>query len=623
LGPLAQSVEQRTFNPWVVGSIPTGPTHICDELYSRIRVPQTIVQGMRFTLSSNKPTQLALIAVATTVAVNPWTAYDPINLSKLLVISTGAAYLLVWVIVNLKRASRSDWSLMILVFMFFSSLVISFFSNLAPWYQQFWGIWGRATGLLAYSSFLVILIAAHLMASTQTLKQTRIIFERTGYFIALYTLLQLLELDPINWSQKLMVATLGNINFMSSFLGLAAISYSSRFLIEKSNVSSKLFFMLMSFLNIYLILVSKSIQGIGVYFAGLALLATFVIRRKSSFIRSIFFLITSIFLGVFALAGTAGIGPLSLIKQETVQFRIDYWQSGINMLTANPLNGVGIDSYGDYYRQYRSLEAVTRTGPQRVTNTAHNIFLDVFTGAGLIAGLLFLSIMLLTALAVLKSLKLNTKDNDFSVFAALWLGFIVFCLISINQIGVGVWGFLFTGLITGSTAKYQLEFKFSGKQDRLSQYKIGKVYADKNGRSEISVKNLHNSRPIEELLSALLATTMFITTLIPNLIDARFLAAVKKSDLSQALELVNRVGAQDFHKEQLISRLAQQGNEVESLELALSTIKTNPRNWAASVEIIVNKSASREQKSEAAKRLVEMDPNNQLLREDVKDLLYP
>ncbi len=27
-GPLAQSVEQRTFNPWVVGSIPTGPTHL-------------------------------------------------------------------------------------------------------------------------------------------------------------------------------------------------------------------------------------------------------------------------------------------------------------------------------------------------------------------------------------------------------------------------------------------------------------------------------------------------------------------------------------------------------------------------------------------------------------------
>ena len=27
-GPLAQSAEQRTFNPWVVGSIPTGPTNV-------------------------------------------------------------------------------------------------------------------------------------------------------------------------------------------------------------------------------------------------------------------------------------------------------------------------------------------------------------------------------------------------------------------------------------------------------------------------------------------------------------------------------------------------------------------------------------------------------------------
>ena len=26
VGPLAQSVEQQTFNLWVVGSIPTGPT---------------------------------------------------------------------------------------------------------------------------------------------------------------------------------------------------------------------------------------------------------------------------------------------------------------------------------------------------------------------------------------------------------------------------------------------------------------------------------------------------------------------------------------------------------------------------------------------------------------------
>lgn len=34
-GPLAQLVEQRTFNPWVVGSIPTGPTNAQVRGYKR------------------------------------------------------------------------------------------------------------------------------------------------------------------------------------------------------------------------------------------------------------------------------------------------------------------------------------------------------------------------------------------------------------------------------------------------------------------------------------------------------------------------------------------------------------------------------------------------------------
>jgi hypothetical protein len=34
LGPLAQSVEQQTFNLWVVGSIPTGPTRMYNPAFS-------------------------------------------------------------------------------------------------------------------------------------------------------------------------------------------------------------------------------------------------------------------------------------------------------------------------------------------------------------------------------------------------------------------------------------------------------------------------------------------------------------------------------------------------------------------------------------------------------------
>ncbi len=47
-GPLAQSVEQRTFNPWVVGSIPTGPTITHKSLYEDFKKTHSVeISGKR------------------------------------------------------------------------------------------------------------------------------------------------------------------------------------------------------------------------------------------------------------------------------------------------------------------------------------------------------------------------------------------------------------------------------------------------------------------------------------------------------------------------------------------------------------------------------------------------
>lgn len=53
---------------------------------------------------------LLLIGVLTTISVNPWFAYDPINLPKMLVLCTGAAFLLGILILNLK-AYKQDQTL--------------------------------------------------------------------------------------------------------------------------------------------------------------------------------------------------------------------------------------------------------------------------------------------------------------------------------------------------------------------------------------------------------------------------------------------------------------------------------------------------------------------------------
>jgi len=41
VGPIAQSVEQRTFNPWVDGSSPSGPT--CTSKLEGVRGIRTLV----------------------------------------------------------------------------------------------------------------------------------------------------------------------------------------------------------------------------------------------------------------------------------------------------------------------------------------------------------------------------------------------------------------------------------------------------------------------------------------------------------------------------------------------------------------------------------------------------
>ena len=563
---------------------------------------------------------LALIGIFTSLAINPWFAYDPINLPKMLILSTGAAYLLGGLLLNFSGLSRSYLPLFLLSALFIASLVFSLFANSAPAYQQFWGVWGRSTGLLTYSAFIVLMLSAAMISSTASLSLIRISFDKLGYFITIYTLLQLMDLDPINWSQKLMVATLGNINFMSSFLGLTSISYLSRILLERLSLSSRLFYLAILLLNLYLIGISQSIQGIGVFLAGLVFLLTYKFRQKFSFVSTLAVFFASLVSGLVVLLGTAGFGPLSMLRQETVIFRIDYWTAAVKMLTANPLKGIGIDSYGDFYREYRTLEAVVRTGPQRVTNTAHNIFLDVFSGAGVFSGLMFLSIMALTLYSIFTALRADYQNFDLTAFSAMWLGFMVFCLISINQIGVGVWGFIFTGVINGYVIRYRVD---NFAKDTSSQKGKKSLDVEKKRASlEFGTgQNLELGKTLQLLTSTFLALIVGAISILPNIADSRFLYEIKSANLDNALKLSTSVGIQDFHREALMSALAKAGRPVETLKVAESLLEQNPRNWQAWVAILSSEVATDNRRIQAANQLLRLDPNNKIVEAEIKKFL--
>lgn len=542
---------------------------------------------------------LAITAILATVAVSPWISYDPINLPKMLIVVTGAALLLgTFFMIGINLIGELPRVYLYLSIFFALSLIYSIFVNESPWSQQLWGVWGRSTGLLTYLSFVVLMLSASMMKTEKSVESIRSYFEKLSYFISLYTLFQAGGIDPINWSQKAMIATLGNINFMSSFLGLATVSMISRLVNGKLPMSSYLYFCLVSTLNIWLIWLSGSIQGLGIILCGVSVIAALRVRVRYGFRFAIGLSIAIIPLGLLVFLGTAGVGPLRAMFQETVGFRVDYWKAGYRMLLANWQHGIGVDSYGDYYQQYRDISAVTSTGPQRVTNTAHNIFLDVATGSGIMSGIILLSIFAITAHLILKNFKSGNYDETDIALASIWVGFLFFCLISINQIGVGVWGFVFMGLIHNKS--------FSKIDNRNSPKQLSH-----KRKSETNLLENHTYVAKHKFLAVVFAGLLgFSVSALPNYLDIEMLQAVKSRDFSKMMKVAQSPFSTVFYKDKLQSLLIDSGMDDEALSFAWKEIKKNERNYVALKVIAFSEKASSQQRTLAIRKLRMIDPLN-------------
>jgi len=552
----------------------------------------------------------------TTLAISPFSSYDPINVPKMLMLVTGASLLLVTLLTSLRSLVGINTLFISAALAFVVTLVIAFLRNPAPYAQQLWGVWGRSTGLLTYIALIVLLLSTMLFSYKSEGRTFRQVFERLSYFITAYTLIQAGDIDPINWSQKAMVATLGNINFMSSFLGLASISFFSRLLIEKLPITSKAHYSILIVINLFLIWLSESIQGVAVFAAGASIILGFAIRRNLDFKRVIYWLLSIIPVGAISFLGVAGLGPLSMLRQETVIFRRDYWLAGIVMTQKNWFDGVGIDSYGDYYEQYRDLEAVVRTGPQRVTNTAHNIFLDISSGAGVLAALAFFVMFALTIARIAKILKGGEFDPSLAAFSGMFMGFVIFSLISINQIGVGVWGFVFMGYVIGAGARQELPLN-SKPSKKVPEKEGSKKHPDASRK----IENSKVSRTLMFLVTLLVGTLGFFSALIPFRTDINMLAAVKAKDFESMRVVALRDSATTFHREKYITLLLDAGRELEAYEFARSVYEINPRSGVVLRVIAYTEQAPEELRKSALKQLIERDPNNSELVTYARNLL--
>lgn len=396
------------------------------------------------------------VAAAVTIVVIP-SLMDPINLSKLWVLSIGSGLLLPLFspqIINCWSDKRRVVAFFPATFLL--GLVASSLASEQGIYRTLVGVWGRNNGVLTYISLLILFLSLATMKSSSSSIFLVSILAKLGIAGTVYGFIQSAGFDPITWNNQgsKIILTLGNSNFASAFLALTGIATLSIVLKPKLETWKRVSYSIFYLLQMYLTYESDSIQGFIVLILGSLTLVGFLL--STSGIQKIKYLGISwwgmiLISGVFGILGLFGNGPLSTILNPSLRSLRDryyHWQAAKNMLKENIFFGVGIDSFGDYYRQFRIPEAIELRGNAGSgTNNAHNTIMQIGATGGLVLLIPYLLLIAFIAYRGFIAIKENQDKILSSGVFSIWIAFQIQSLVSIDQIGLVIWGWVAGGCL--------------------------------------------------------------------------------------------------------------------------------------------------------------------------------
>jgi hypothetical protein len=399
---------------------------------------------------------LIISIAATTLVLSTWSV-DPFNAPKQSVLVITSIFTFFTILPSINRETIKTFKLPLVLMAFFliqCLLVLIFSSN--NFYQDFYGVFTRNNGFITYFSLGLFFLNTLLLANKKFLG----VFSKSilviGFLATLFGLLQYFSLVPnelININRQI-VGVFGNMNFQSSFLAfttIATFAYIVDKKISKKNKFLSYFVFILSTIEIFLIYLSGSSQGVYVSLIGISFVIYLKIKSSGNFIFARLYLISNVFMLLLGILGTINKGPLGKFLYEiTIADRGYCMNAGLNMIKSNPVFGVGFDGYSDLYRIYRSNNAVIKKGTDAVCDTAHSVVLDIATFGGLPLLFIYLILFILVIISIVRvSGREKSFNSAFASVCGVWVGYQIQSVISINQIGIGLWGWVLSGLIIG------------------------------------------------------------------------------------------------------------------------------------------------------------------------------
>jgi tetratricopeptide (TPR) repeat protein len=121
------------------------------------------------------------------------------------------------------------------------------------------------------------------------------------------------------------------------------------------------------------------------------------------------------------------------------------------MLIDRPFFGVGIDRYGAYFKEYREVNYPLSVGFELTSTNAHNTFIQFFATGGIFLGLSYLLLnAYILKCGIIGRRKLKDRNKLYVVgVVSAWIAYHAPYIISSDNIGLSVWGWLLAGGIVG------------------------------------------------------------------------------------------------------------------------------------------------------------------------------
>jgi O-antigen ligase len=512
---------------------------------------------------------------------------DPFNAPKSWILYCTGLWLIGYVAFEVKKrwANRLDRQTLIFAGLFALSLFVAFLATDVK-LQGFFGDYARRTGFFSYFSLIIFFIAASFLFNLSNIALLDRVTLVVGFIVGFYGLLQHYKIDVIKWNNPYnsVLSTLGNPDFaaavMAIFLVLAVglIFNSAKAVWVRGWAAVNVLLLLVT------IVFSQVRQGLLAGAIGVAVIVLVWIHQRQKVV-AYGLSAAAVVVGLLGLVGMLNQGPLkSFFYKVSVTYRGDYWRAGVRMFTHHPLFGVGLDRYGAYFRQYRDATQSLRRGPDVVSNNAHDVPIQLAATGGVFVLVAFLALTAFIFWRGIVALRNTVGVTQIVVatFFGAWIAYEAQSLISIDNVGIAIWGWLLGGIVLALSKDSVIEVV----EDKLTANLSPKVKAKKAKQSSVA----SSGSMAQPLVSGLLFT-MGLALVIPmyladsSLKTLRGYAAPTSQNMSAYLQIARKpltYGFQDAHVKNSVAILVAQAGQVpEAKTDLLAVLSSDPRSYDA------------------------------------------